>query len=566
MKTLSTLILAAFLAAPMVQAQTPPQAISYQALVRDGAGQPVRIQQVGVRIGLILDSATASPVYVERHTPTTNNFGNINLAIGRGALVSGSASNLDLTRPLYINIAVDIAGGTSYTDLGTAQALSVPYALYAQRSGSSVSSPVQSEIRDADSNTRVSTERNANENMIRFDINGTERMRLQANRLEFLNTTYSVHIGNLAGAASTAAANENTFVGQEAGRQNTSGTSNTFVGALSGNVNTTGTGNTFVGGESGSANTIGNGNTFYGNRTGWSNVSGSQNTFLGNDAGAFNTASYNTFFGSQSGRANTSGSGNVFMGFSTGRTNTTGGGNIFIGAYAGDVNTNGQDNIFLGGQAGTTNSTGNANIFIGGLAGQSNVSGIRNVYIGSQAGSATTGSGNIFIGYQAGYLETGSDRLYLDNSNTVTPLVFGNFATNSATINGNLTVTGTFSNPSDRRLKENVRPITGALDGVAQLQGVRYEWKPRLNPENIRGQGRQIGVIAQDVEKVYPELVTATTDGYKAVDYPKLTAVLIEAVKELKKQNAELMAWKEKVDATLRLSGAEREAAKVAKR
>ena len=69
--------------------------------------------------------------------------------------------------------------------------------------------------------------------------------------------------------------------------------------------------------------------------------------------------------------------------------------------------------------------------------------GIYNIFIGHQAGYANIiGSGDIFIGYQAGYNETGSNKLYIDNSNTTTPLIYGEFDNNFITINGDLIVTG----------------------------------------------------------------------------------------------------------------------------
>jgi hypothetical protein len=74
---------------------------------------------------------------------------------------------------------------------------------------------------------------------------------------------------------------------------------------------------------------------------------------------------------------------------------------------------------------------------------KTNTTGSQNTVFGKQAGySNLTGSGNVFLGYQAGYNETGSNKLYIDNSNTSTPLIHGDFDTNKVTINGDMTVTG----------------------------------------------------------------------------------------------------------------------------
>ncbi len=82
---------------------------------------------------------------------------------------------------------------------------------------------------------------------------------------------------------------------------------------------------------------------------------------------------------------------------------------------------------------------------------------------------------------------------------------------------------------SDARLKDNVTTLNGALDKVKQIRGVEFDW----NSNQDVHEGHDIGVIAQEVEAVYPELVHDRDNGYKAVDYVKLTAVLIQAVKEL---------------------------------
>jgi hypothetical protein len=104
-----------------------------------------------------------------------------------------------------------------------------------------------------------------------------------------------------------------------------------------------------------------------------------------------------------------------------------------------------------------------------------------------------------------------------------------------ASVNGTLSVTSLVS-VSDERYKRNIQPLQQSLDKVTHLTGVSYEWKA----EEYRGrgfeEGRQIGLIAQEVEKVVPELVHTDGKGYKAVAYDKLVSVLIEAVKEQQKE------------------------------
>jgi hypothetical protein len=105
------------------------------------------------------------------------------------------------------------------------------------------------------------------------------------------------------------------------------------------------------------------------------------------------------------------------------------------------------------------------------------------------------------------------------------------------------TIRGTNVSPSDARLKTNVRTVEHALDQVVRLRGVTFTWKKD-------GQ-RSIGVIAQEVERVLPELVSTAPDGEKAVDYGKVAGVLIEATKELRTENETLKARLERIEAHL---------------
>ena len=100
---------------------------------------------------------------------------------------------------------------------------------------------------------------------------------------------------------------------------------------------------------------------------------------------------------------------------------------------------------------------------------------------------------------------------------------------------------------SDERLKENIVPLTGALDKVKALRGVSFNWK-ELNEEEKSTvhshEGHDIGVIAQEIQAQYPELVTERENGYLAVDYVKLTAVLLQSIKELDAKVEACMAKK----------------------
>jgi hypothetical protein len=94
---------------------------------------------------------------------------------------------------------------------------------------------------------------------------------------------------------------------------------------------------------------------------------------------------------------------------------------------------------------------------------------------------------------------------------------------------------------SDQRLKENIKPLTEGLRTVLALRGVTFDWR-----DKSRGEGTQIGFIAQEVESVAPELVTTNADGIKGVDYARVTPLLVEAIKA---QQLQIDALKADVEA-----------------
>jgi hypothetical protein len=100
---------------------------------------------------------------------------------------------------------------------------------------------------------------------------------------------------------------------------------------------------------------------------------------------------------------------------------------------------------------------------------------------------------------------------------------------------GTLTVTGdvvAYGSPSDERLKENIKPIKSALDKVMKLQGVTFDWKQK--EDVILDIKEDIGFIAQDVQKVVPELIRENSNGLLSMRHQGITPILLEAIKELK--------------------------------
>lgn len=207
---------------------------------------------------------------------------------------------------------------------------------------------------------------------------------------------------------------KNTIIGDSAGTR-TLGARNTFIGERSGYWNTDGHDNVFVGDSAGYENTTGNYNVFSGNWAGWKNTTGNQNVFLGLAAGMMNTE----------------GNANVFIGERTGWQSTTGSRNAFVGTNAGFANTSGIENTYLGTSAGARNTTGSCNTFLGRKAGLNNLS----------------GDSSVFIGFYAGAQEMASHRLYIANSDTTTPLIYGEFDNELLRVHGKLDIKGIYQFP-----------------------------------------------------------------------------------------------------------------------
>lgn len=415
------------------------------------------------------------------------------------------------------------------------------------------------------------------------------------------NTTggSNVFIGNESGQANQTGSN-NVFLGFKSGYSNLA-SFNTFLGYQAGYTNTDGYYNSFMGYNAGFSNTIGSSNVFIGHDAGYSNEIGANNVYIGKDAGLSSTIANNNviigqsagkdydgsfgnvFIGQQAAESLKQGQRNVMIGFSAGQEmdeSFISYGNVYLGAVAGR-RVSGSYNVMIGEAAGENyqegGSTGTDNVFLGRYAGQ-HATGSYNTYIGHGAGqgqwdNVNSGNNNVFIGYGAGAWETESNKLHIGSGGSGT-LIYGDFATGvrrvginntnptqtldvsgnarfrnvGSTISSNMplyiTADGVLStNASDKRLKTNIEPITNGLSYVSKLQGVKFDW---VNESSGK---KSIGFIAQDVEKVLPELVfTNPNDGLMGVNYAELTSVLVEAVKELKKENDDLRERLEKLE------------------
>jgi hypothetical protein len=154
-------------------------------------------------------------------------------------------------------------------------------------------------------------------------------------------------------------------------------------------------------------------------------------------------------------------------------------------------------------------------------------------------GNSNKGGHLAFLTQVAGWYNTPTEHMRITSG--------GNVAIGATTANvkfyvaGDAAISGKFNSngiqeSSDRRFKKDIIKLGNSLEKVMLLEAVSYNWRVEEFPEKRFGDKKEIGLIAQDLEQVYPELVSTDQDGYKSVQYSHLVPVLIEAIKEQQKQ------------------------------
>ncbi len=136
--------------------------------------------------------------------------------------------------------------------------------------------------------------------------------------------------------------------------------------------------------------------------------------------------------------------------------------NNFVGYFSGKANTSGTNNTAYGAGAMETNTTGSFNTYIGRLTGLNNTTGSNNTFLGSYAGYNSTGSSNIYVGRFAGFGQTTDNKLFIDNTNTSTPLIYGEFDTDLLRVNGTLNINNAYSLPTTSGTANYVLQSNGA--------------------------------------------------------------------------------------------------------
>jgi hypothetical protein len=328
----------------------------------------------------------------------------------------------------------------------------------------------------------------------------------------------------------------NTADGSTALHQTDTGSHNTGVGTSALLNNTSGDSNTAIGFTALFNNTTGNGNQAIGGSTLFHNTTGTQNTAVG--AGALldnTTASLNSAFGSQALVHNTTGASNTANGFSALFSNATGFNNVADGDNALFNNTTGTYNTASGSSALFRNTTGGYNTAMGVNALYRNTTGNSNIALGVSAGSfLTTGSNNIDIGNGGVATESGRIRIGTKGKQISTFIV----GISGVAVPGGVGVIvdtngklGTVV--SSARFKKDIKPMEQASESILSLTPVTFRYKQELDPAGIA----QFGLVAEEVEKVNPDLVARDENGKAyTVRYEAVNAMLLnEFLKEHRK-------------------------------
>jgi hypothetical protein len=338
----------------------------------------------------------------------------------------------------------------------------------------------------------------------------------------------------------TAAGHADTAAGFQALYANTSGHFNTATGADALYSNTTGLQNTAAGAETLYTNTSGENNSGFGMEALFSNTSGDNNTACGYNALFYNTTGgSNTASGVNALFRNTVGTYNSADGMQALYFNTSGERNTASGYNALYANTTGSSNTGSGNAVLNSNTSGSSNTASGYYALYSNTTGSDNIAQGYEAGyNLTTGSNNIDIGNKGVAAESGTIRIGTKSIQTATYVagIYGTSVSGNAVVvnsNGQLGVV-----TSSERYKTAITPMGSTSEKLKLLRPVTFHLKS--DPHGAM----QYGLIAEEVAKVYPDLVIRGESGQiDGVRYDELAPILLN---ELQQQHTQMT---DKIDA-----------------
>jgi hypothetical protein len=650
-----------------------PDVLNYQAVVRDASGQLLKDQDLSVRISILQGSVDGSVVYSETFSTTSNAYGLIRLRIGEGATTDDFSAIDWSAGPYFLRVAIDPDGGTAYTDIGTTQLLSVPYALHAKEAGNVFSGDYGDLTNTPDLSVYLTTEtdpevgNNKQNYFSKWDgsalvasalyetgsqigtpllinanggistgaltLNGTTKTYWdlgEAGKIPYWVNSDSMGLSNLYFSGSNAGIGTATpaYLLDVAGTARVADTLHvdsvltlghwTLSSARDTMIvirnNGTGTGLQFMIGEKpyGTLFTSGQmnfslrdndnavkwytrnlknlaGNIYF--RDGlWSGTPGhgegkieyfSNRFYMSVPANSpeivrFRINTNDVAFISRNG----SFYGNMFFDLQdihyyvkpsdVSKFNNIYARNIY------DIASPNNYYLRLSGVSKLNSlyvsritDLNNASFYLdpNSISYLNRLNITSTLSVGTSINVASLYAGKIYdrdnsIYYLDPY---GTSNLYHLTTLDMTANMFKdrnntNYYMDPSAISvvnyirttGNIGIGGNYSNTyrlyihgsayctgswagSDIRWKKNIEPLQQELPKILQLQGVHYRWRSNEFPEMGFDDHKQIGLIAQEVEKVFPELVNTDDNGYKAVSYEKLTVVLLEALKEQQK-------------------------------
>jgi len=453
MKKSLLILFTIFITVTAIFAQTP-QSFKYQAVIRGSNGAVLQNQTVGLEISILQGSNTGPSVYTETWNIPTNEFGLVSLNIGEGSTSDNLSAVSWKADNYWVKIELDEAGGIDYTKMGTSKLLSVPYALYSKSPWESTGDTLFC-VKDAQNRpvfivykdgVQVIVDTTATKSGAsgRFLVSGRGNNKSKGTEMNFMDMTKKNYlIGNnvAPGISPTATTGiKNSILGYEAGNQIVDGYQHTLIGY----------------------------------QAGYKSIGGNSNVSVGNNAG------YSSEYGV----------GNVNIGFSAGYSNNNNpGSNVFIGQASGAGNATGYQDVYIGYQAGSLASAGN-----------------KNVYLGASAGNWNKGSNNVFIGWNVGSTPsevTISDKLYIDNSNTSTPLIWGDFENDSLKVFGRFNINDAYTFPTVDGASGQVLRTDGS--GILSWSNATKSYKSdELNvlKTSVKNQQQQIEKLLKENEKI----------------------------------------------------------------